>query len=126
MGLLDKIFGSTPSTEKTKIDWIHLTEIAQLDAIVSSEKLSMIFKHSTRCGTSIIVKRQFQNHFDLDSEKVNMYYLDLITYRDISNEIASRFNVIHESPQLLVIKNGKAVADASHSYVLSMDLGRYL
>ena len=58
--------------------------------------------------------KQFEREFDLN-ETVDAYFLDLIAHRDISNEIASRFGVYHESPQLILIKNGKAVYDVSHS-----------
>jgi bacillithiol system protein YtxJ len=60
--------------------------------------------------------KQFENEFDL-SDKVTPYFLDLITFRDISNEIASRFEVVHQSPQLLLIIGGKSVYDVSHSSI---------
>ena len=65
--------------------------------------------------------KQFEKEYDLD-ETVHAYFLDLIAHRDVSNEIARRFNVYHESPQLILIKNGKAVYDASHSSIDAADL----
>ncbi|HTG65999.1 MAG TPA: bacillithiol system redox-active protein YtxJ, partial [Flavobacterium sp.] len=67
-----------------------------------------------RCSVSRMALKQFENEFDLQ-DKVTPYFLDLITYREISNEIANRFNVYHESPQILLIKDGQSVYDASHS-----------
>ena len=58
--------------------------------------------------------KQFENEFDL-TDKVTPYFLDLIAHRDISNDIASRFGVMHQSPQLLLIKGGKSIYDVSHS-----------
>jgi bacillithiol system protein YtxJ len=49
--------------------------------------------------------KQFENEFDF-SNKVTAYFLDLIAYRDVSNEIMNRFGVQHQSPQLM-IKDGK-------------------
>jgi bacillithiol system protein YtxJ len=83
-------------------------------AAISNEKPVIIFKHSTRCSISRMALKQFEREFDLN-DTVDAYFLDLIAHRDISNEIASTFNVYHESPQLILIRNGKAVYDVSHS-----------
>ena len=81
---------------------------------VSNEKPVVIFKHSTRCSVSRMALKQFENEYDAADATEN-YFLDLIAYRDVSNAIASRFNVFHQSPQLLLIKDGIAVYNASHS-----------
>jgi bacillithiol system protein YtxJ len=46
-------------------------------------------------------------------ENIDFYYLDLLIYRDISNQIATRFEVHHESPQVLLIVNGECIYDES-------------
>ena len=118
MSFLKNIFGSNdaPKQNESKINWVELTDLSQLDEITtqSSEKIVAIFKHSTRCSISRMALKQFENEFD-SAEKVIPYFLDLIEYREISNAIASRFGITHQSPQLIVIKNGKAVYNASHS-----------
>ena len=120
MSLFSSVFGSSENqnTSKSKISWIGLTDINQLDEIVlsSNEKPVVIFKHSSRCSVSRMALKQFENEFDLEN-KVDAYFLDLLEYRDISNEIARRFNVYHQSPQLLLIKAGKSVYDVSHSEI---------
>jgi bacillithiol system protein YtxJ len=60
------------------------------------------------------------------TSKVTPYFLDLLEHRDISNEIVIRFGVVHQSPQLILIKDGKAVYNASHSDIASEDLERFL
>ncbi|MFQ6602747.1 bacillithiol system redox-active protein YtxJ [Flavobacterium sp. C3NV] len=118
MSFLNSIFGSSENTDspKSNVNWTELTDIAQLLEVtaISSEKPVVIFKHSTRCSISRMALKQFEREYDLN-ETVDAYFLDLIAHRDISNEIASRFNVYHESPQLILIKNGQAVYDVSHS-----------
>jgi len=118
MSFLNSIFGSSENTNspKSNVNWTELTDIAQLLEVtaISSEKPVVIFKHSTRCSISRMALKQFEREYDLN-ETVDAYFLDLIAHRDISNEIASRFNVYHESPQLILIKNGQAVYDVSHS-----------
>ena len=118
MSLFSNVFGSSENqnTSKTKINWIYLTSFNQLDEImtVSNEKAVVIFKHSTRCSVSRMALKQFENEFDIKNG-VDMYFLDLLEHRAISNEIASRFIVYHQSPQLLLIKEGKSVYDVSHS-----------
>lgn len=121
MGFFDKFKSERDiaKEEIKKVPWTELTEVETLDEIaeISHEKPVAILKHSTRCGISRMVLRQFEEDFDLEEEKVKLYFLDLLEHRDISNKIASKFNVPHESPQLIIIKNGKAVYDASHSQV---------
>lgn len=118
MSFLNSIFGSSENTDsqKSNINWIPLTNLAQLNDIesISNVKPIVIFKHSTRCSISRMALKQFEREYALD-ETVDAFFLDLIAYRDVSNEIANRFNVYHESPQLILIKDGKAVYDVSHS-----------
>lgn len=118
MSFLKNIFGSSENQNESniKMDWEPLNAIAQLDEIValSKEKPVAIFKHSTRCSISRMALKQFENEFDFP-EKVTPYFLDLITFRDVSNAIASHFGVQHQSPQLILIKDGKAVYNTSHS-----------
>ncbi|MEN3322268.1 bacillithiol system redox-active protein YtxJ [Mariniflexile soesokkakense] len=129
MGLFNKLFsGSTEEKETKTLPWIPLNELEQLQDIEtkSSTKTQVVFKHSTRCGISRMVIKQFELDYRLNENDLDLYYLDLLNYRDISNKIASNFQVIHESPQLLVIKNGEVEAYESHGGINSLDLGRFL
>lgn len=103
--------------------WNKITTDEELQkAIVASEtKPIVIFKYSSRCSISDRVLENFEMEWDEDSnnaeEKIEPYFLDLIRHRSISNDIARRFHVIHESPQVLAIKNGKSVYAESHGYI---------
>ena len=127
MSFFDKIFGSENNEVNSNVNWISLTAISQLDEIIenSNDKAIGIFKHSTRCSISRFALKQFENEYNLE-DKVELYFLDLLNHRDISNEIAYRFQVVHQSPQLLLIKKGVAVYDASHSEIQAEDLVKYL
>ena len=126
MGLFRKIFGEASEPVASKVKWIPLTELSQLEEIATSKKPVGIFKHSTRCYTSKVVKSQFEKRFDCNSELIDMYYLDLIAYRSISNEIASKYDVIHESPQLLIIKNDELIADDSHMGIMNISVESFI
>lgn len=125
MSLFNSLFGSSEEKKVTgsKINWIPLQYIGQLDEMVavSDQKPALIFKHSTRCSISRFALKQFENEFALE-DRIDAYFLDLLEYRDISNEIANRFQILHQSPQLLLIKNGQSVYDASHSDIDAGDL----
>lgn len=82
----------------------------------SHHKLQLIFKHSTRCIISKMALKNFESDFLLH-DVIDAYYLDLIAYRNISNEIAEVFAVEHQSPQILLIKDGVAVYAASHESI---------
>jgi bacillithiol system protein YtxJ len=118
MALFTSIFGDSENknTNASKINWIPLTDLGQLNEIMelSHQQPVVIFKHSTRCSISRMALKQFENEFDLEGI-VTPYYLDLLNHRDISQEIATRFEVYHQSPQLLLIKEGKSIYDVSHS-----------
>ncbi len=114
---------NTTQTSST-INWIPLESLEQLEEIesFSIDNTVLVFKHSTRCGVSSMVKRQFEKSLHENTRQMKLYYLDLISYREISNEIASRFNIRHQSPQLLLLKNGKVFDHASHHSILDVDL----
>ena len=129
MSLFNSIFGSSDEKKEklSNVNWIPLQLMGQLDEIIalSKEKPVLIFKHSTRCSISRFALKQFENEFDLQNQ-IDAYFLDLLEFRAISNEIASRFGIIHQSPQLLLIKEGKVLYDASHSDIQANELKKYI
>ena len=132
MGLFNKLFGDSARSDEPKKEestpWINLTSMEQLDEIVerSKTKVQFVFKHSTRCGVSRMVINQFKKGYPLSESDADLYYLDLLNYRSISGDIAEKFQVMHESPQLLVIKNGVVVAHESHSAINNMELRKFV
>ena len=101
------------------MNWIALTNETQLEEIKerSKTKPQIIFKHSTRCSISSVAKNRLERSTAPDAD---FYFLDLIQHRNISGKIAEDFSVYHESPQILLIKNGECIYDESHSGI-SMD-----
>ena len=129
MGLLKTIFGGNEKKEQTShINWIPLTSLDQLDQIEEQSKSEtiMIFKHSTRCGISSMVIKRFENMFDESMNSVKVYYLDILSYRSISDEVGYTFQVMHQSPQLLIVRNETAVAHASHYYITTVNLQQFI
>jgi monothiol bacilliredoxin len=102
--------------------WIHLTENDQLEQVVvrSQERPQVIFKHSTRCSTSSVVLARLQR---MGCQRdVDFYFLDLVTYREISEQVEEVFHVRHESPQILMIRNGECRYKESHLGINPDDL----
>ena len=100
--------------------WIHLTDEELLKQIItkSQVKSQVIFKHSTRCSISAVALQRLQKA--QQPSDLDFYYLDLIAHRHISNKVAELFKVHHESPQILVIRDGECIYDESH-LAISMD-----
>lgn len=99
------------------MEWIRLENTETLEEIVkqSSDKPVVIFKHSTHCSISSLALNRLDRDWNAEEmNNINAYYLDLITYRQISNQIAADFQVPHQSPQVLIIKDGKCIYDTSH------------
>lgn len=115
------MFGLFDKTPAHPSAWESIESLSQLDEIVSRsyKKPVVIFKHSTRCSISSMAKSRLESAID-DSSPI-IFYLDLIAHREISNAIASRFGVEHESPQVIVINNGQATFSTSHGSI-SMDV----
>ena len=128
MSFLKNMFGSNEEKQSvSKVGWRTLTDLGQLNEIIdlSTDKPVIIFKHSTRCSISRMVLKQFENEFDLQ-DKVIPYYIDLLEFRNVSNEIASRFGVMHQSPQIILVKDGKAVYNASHESIDISKLSQFV
>ena len=112
----------------SRIDWEHLEHREQLERIKeeSAEKDVLIFKYSTRCSVSgMALSRLDRSWNGEEMKRVKAYFLDLISYRNISNAIEEIFEVRHESPQVLLIRNGESIYDSSHmaiSYPAIKDL----
>lgn len=98
------------------IHWNALESEDQIEAIAarSHEVPCLIFKHSVRCNISYIAKHRLEQKWDFTPDEVEAYYLDLIAHRPVSHQVAEHFGVHHESPQLLLIRNGECTYDASH------------
>lgn len=104
------------------MNWLNLKKLEELDWLIkqsNNPQISavLIFKHSTRCGTSLMMKKQFENQFNFNPNHVLPYFLDLITYREISNKITEYTGIEHQSPQLIALKNGKVIYAASHYHI---------
>ncbi|MFT6935086.1 MAG: bacillithiol system protein YtxJ [Maribacter sp.] len=131
MGLFNSMFGSkneeTPKESK-KIEWIPLASVEQLEDITakSAGRPQVIFKHSTTCGISRMVLNMFTGSYSLEAESIDMYFLDLLANRNVSNAIAEKFQVMHQSPQMLIIKNGVVVAHDSHGAINELELENYI
>ncbi len=127
MSLLNNLFGKNKQEPAVDAFWKTLVNSEQLEEIkkTSFEKPVAIFKHSTRCSISRMAWNQFQKHYNISNDNIEVYYLDLIEYRSISNAIADDFQVQHQSPQIVVIKDGVCVFTTSHESIDAKDLEEF-
>ena len=104
------------------MEWIIINSSGQLNEIKEKSKINpqVIFKHSTRCSISNMAKNRLEKNKKPDN--IDFYFLDLIKYRALSNQLSEEFDVWHESPQVLVIKNGSCVYNESHSAIRMEDI----
>jgi len=104
---------------KVSLPWNPLLRADQIPGLMnqSHDKPILIFKHSTRCIISAMVLRELEANAEKLTELGHWYYLDLITNRDCSNKIAQELKVVHQSPQLIIVRNGVVLWDASHQAI---------
>ena len=106
------------------MNWNRLQQIGQLDAIVaaSAHRPQLIFKHSTRCSISAAARYRLEAAIDALSSMYDLHFLDLLVHRDISAGIADRFGIVHQSPQVIVVEQGRSTYSASHYDIQVSDL----
>ncbi|WP_419211714.1 bacillithiol system redox-active protein YtxJ [Maribacter sp. X9] len=130
MGIFSSLFGGSTErgSNEAMVPWKQLTRINQLEELKneSAKRPQVIFKHSTTCGISRMVLNMFKSSFNLEEGQMDYYFLDLQAHRDVSNAVASEFGVIHQSPQLLIVKNGIVVFHDSHGSISDIKLEKYL
>lgn len=105
------------------MNWHELTELDQIDQVIEESKINpvLIFKHSRSCSISKASLDRLERNWNLEKE-TKAYLLDLLSYRNISNAIEEKFGVQHESPQVLIIEQGKSVYDRSHFDINYLDI----
>lgn len=98
------------------IEMQTIESVQEIDTILekSKEKMQIIFKHSTVCPISRMSHDKMKMDYPLKEENADVYYLGVIEQRPFSNYVAEKLNVQHESPQMIVIKGGKAIFSESH------------
>ncbi|MBT8239077.1 MAG: bacillithiol system redox-active protein YtxJ [Croceitalea sp.] len=129
MGILTDLFGKRDDAQNDErsLPWIQLQTTAQIDGIIQNSRVKpqLIFKHSTTCGTSRMALNMFTSTSILKTNQFDFCFLDIHRYRPVSNAIADRFEIRHESPQLLIIKNEKVVYHCSHGEIAQVNLDNY-
>ena len=116
------MFGLFGKQSKLPENWSTIESIQQLEAVdkQSFNQPIVLFKHSTTCSISAMAKARLESASD--GETPQLYYLDLLAHRDVSNAIADKYGIRHESPQVIVVQNGKAMYNASHGAINMNDL----
>ena len=104
--------------------WTPISKIADLNQVdqASQEKPVMLFKHSVTCGISSGAKYRLESDWENLSSDLPCFYLDLLSHRDVSNAIAERYKVVHQSPQILIISGGESIYDTSHHNISVGDI----
>lgn len=123
--MFGNFFSSSSKKDAKSSPWQALREESQLDdlLLLSFQQPVLIFKHSTRCSISSTALSRTQAAAEgLQEAGFSLFLLDLITYRSLSNQIASRLEVPHQSPQVLVVRNGKCIFDTSHMDIRPAEL----
>ena len=112
-----------------QLEWKHLVHSNQLQEILeqSENTPQLIFKYSSRCGLSDMMLRRMEEQWESEGlNGIEPLFLDILSYRSISNAIEHQFDVLHESPQILVVKQGECVYSASHTRINLEEVKSYL
>lgn len=106
------------STPKEAFPWIDLTSEEQLQELLTTPEIAFfLFKHSTRCSISEMAKNRFERDWQAPDYPHQLLYVDLLNFRSVSNKIAELTGVEHQSPQLIVWKDGKVMYHNSHNQI---------
>lgn len=120
MGIFSrKKTGVKPVIKTQELPWVYINSVDQLNKIIQTtfDKPVLLFKHSTRCMTSAIALKSFNEEWTTGNELCNLYFIDLLAHRDVSDEIEVLTGIKHESPQVIVLKGRDIIYDESHSAI---------
>ena len=97
-------------------NWKHITTNEDVNEIIKQSNVfpQIIFKDSISCGISAHAKSRLTEGFDIIKDKADFNYLDLLAYRSVSNYIASHLQIMHQSPQILILKDGQVIYTVTH------------
>ena len=108
------------------LNWKELSSVEELDKLIDSPNaVFALFKHSTRCAISAVAKKRLELSWEKQNPEIPIYYIDLIQNRTLSNYIAEKFNVMHGSPQLILLRNGQSIYHASHLSINPKSIATY-
>lgn len=111
---------------RCKLNWIPLTSLDQLEKnTLDQNPVFAIFKHSTRCPISAAAKARMERSWEEENSGIPVFYVDVIQDRELSNKLAEHFKVVHQSPQILLIKNGECSYNASHTGISPATVAKY-
>ena len=107
------------------MNWENISSLNQLNQVLintqqEDSEYALFFKHSPRCEISSMVLRRFESSWDISN--INVFMVNVLSQRDASNELAQQFQIRHESPQVLLVKNGKLLYTASHGDISVADI----
>lgn len=113
MGLFSK------SQKPELLPWVEITSTNQVNELLHNigEKPILLFKHSTRCSISGMVLNSLERNWTTGKELCDLYFIDLLKYRDVSNLTAELTGVEHQSPQTIVIKGKEIIYEESHNSI---------
>ncbi len=122
------VFKFKKNKPEISLNWINLESEGQLNQAIedSKEKAVVLFKHSTRCGISSMALDRLNSNSDLPSSEADFYYLDLLRFRPISNIISEKLSIQHESPQIILMRNGEITYHDSHNGIQPRELLRQI
>jgi len=130
MGIFNKLFGGRNEATKNDqgINWQALQSKEEVDKLLSfsAAKTQIVFKHSTTCGISRMVLNIFESNFSIETKQADFHFLDLHANRKVSDYISERTDVAHQSPQLLIVKNGEVVFHTSHGAITDVELQQFV
>jgi len=109
-------------------NWKEITSEDDINSIIeaSASKPQLIFKDSMTCGISAHAKERLKEGYALIDGKVDFNYLDLLSFRSVSNFIAQTLNVTHQSPQIILLKDKKVVYTSSHHAINPVEIAKHL
>lgn len=112
--------------EQNKLDWTKATSSKDIDNAWESSKPALFFKHSTRCGLSLMVLEDFENEWNISKNKCEIVFIDIFKHRDVSDYLAEKTGVRHHSPQVFLLKDGAIKYSKTHMDIKVFELKKLL
>jgi len=106
-----------------------LNDVQSLDAAIaeSRERPVLLFKHSRYCGVSCEALDELHSHIEGRTEATVVYKMITVqTHRPVSDAVSQRLGLRHETPQAILLRDGKVIWNASHFRITATQLDQAL
>ena len=104
----------------------NINTIDEYKKQITLNNIYLVFKHSNKCEVSKVVYKRLQDALDNKTLNISIFMLVVQDSRELSDFIEKETKIKHETPQIILFKDGKVIYTESHYKILSEIVASYV